>query len=141
MSPAPRKVEQEKADQQKVKKNPLEWAVFTLSLLAVLTTVGYLIRDAVTDKGAPPDLRVELGPPEARSGMFAVPVTVRNLGDETAEAVRVEVLSEAPGRAPERAEIDLAFVPRQSRREGWVTFRHDPRRGRLTARAVGYEKP
>lgn len=132
---------QRTAEQPKVRKNPLEWAVFTVSLLAILATVGFLIRDAVTDKGSPPDLRVELGPPAARSGTFAVPVTVRNLGDETAEGVRVEVELEMPGAPPERAEIDMAFVPRQSRREGWVTFRHDPRRGRLTARAVGYEKP
>jgi uncharacterized protein (TIGR02588 family) len=136
MSPPQRNVEQ-----RKVKKNPLEWAVFTVSLLAILATVGFLIRDAVTDTGSPPDLRIELGPPEARSGVFAVPVTVRNVGDETAEGVRVEVVSEAPGRAPERAEIEMAFVPRRSQREGWVTFRQDPRPGRLTGRAVGYEKP
>jgi uncharacterized protein (TIGR02588 family) len=135
MSPSPEKAE------QKVKKNPLEWTVFTVSLLAILATAGFLIRDAVTDRGTPPDLRIELGAPEARSGVFAVPVTVRNLGDETAEGVRVEVISEAPGRAPERAEVEMAFIPRQSQREGWVTFRHDPRQGRLTGRAVGYEKP
>lgn len=126
---------------RQVKKNPLEWAVFTVSLLAILATVGLLIQDAVTDTGSPPDLRVELGPVEARAGVFAVPVTVRNLGDETAEGVLIEVELERPGMAPERAEIEMAFVPRQSRREGWVTFRHDPRRGRLTGRAVGYEKP
>jgi uncharacterized protein (TIGR02588 family) len=126
---------------RQVKKNPLEWAVFTVSLLAILATVGFLIQDAVTDAGSAPDLRVELGLVEARSGAFAVPVTVRNLGDETAEGVRVEVVCERPGMAPEKAEIEMAFVPRQSRREGWVTFRHDPRKGHLTGRAVGYEKP
>lgn len=125
----------------KVKKNPLEWAVFTVSLLAILATVGFLIQDAVTDTGSAPDLRVELGPVEARSGAFAVPVTVRNLGDETAEGVLIEVELEMPGMPPERAEIEMAFIPRRSRREGWVTFRHDPRNGHLTGRAVGYEKP
>lgn len=141
MSPAQPKAEPRQDEQPKVEKNPLEWAVFTISLLAILATAGFLIRDAVTDQGSPPDLRVELGLPEARSGAFAVPVTVRNLGDETAEGVRVEVALERPGAPPEKAEVEMAFVPRQSQREGWVTFHHDPRRGRLIARAVGYEKP
>jgi uncharacterized protein (TIGR02588 family) len=126
---------------RKVDKNSLEWAVFAVSLAALLATVGFLVWDAATADSSSPDLRVELGPPEPRSGGFAVPVTVRNLGDETAEGVRVEVTLELPGAPPEKAEIDMAFVPRRSRREGWVTFHRDPRQGRLDGRAVGYEKP
>jgi uncharacterized protein (TIGR02588 family) len=126
---------------QKVEKNPLEWAVFAVSLVVVLATLGYLVYDAVTTRGAKPDLQVELGRPEPRSGAFAVPVTVHNRGDETAEGVRVEVVLETPGAPPERAELDIAFIPRRSKREGWVTLRSDPSKGRLTGRAMGYEKP
>ena len=136
MSPA-----RQEDDKRKVEKNPLEWAVFTVSLLAVLATAGFLIHDAVTNTGSAPDLRVEIGPAERRSGAFTVPVTVRNLGDETAEGVQVEVTLEIPGAPPETAEVEITFLPRRSRREAWVTFRHDPRRGRLTGRALGYEKP
>lgn len=126
---------------QKVEKNPLEWAVFAVSLVVVLATLGYLIYDAATAREAKPDLRVELGRPEPLSGGFAVPVTVHNRGDETAEGVRVEVVLETPGKPPERAELDIAFIPRQSKREGWITLRSDPAKGRLTGRAMGYEKP
>lgn len=122
-------------------KNPLEWAVFTLGLVAVLATIGYLVYDAATGESSPPDLRVEIGPPLRRSGAFAVPVTVHNRGGETAEGVRVEVSLAVPGSPPEHADFDVAFIPRRSRREGWVTFRQDPRKGRLTGRAAGYEKP
>lgn len=125
----------------RLEKNPLEWTVFALGLLAVLAVVGYLAYEAATADSTPPDLRVEVGRPVRRSGGFAVPVTVHNRGDQTAEGVRVEVTLEMPGGPPERADFDVAFVPRRSRREGWVTFREDPRRGRLTGRAIGYEKP
>ena len=125
----------------RLEKNPLEWTVFFLGLAAVLATVGFLVWDASTSNGSSPDLRVELGAPEPGSGGFTVPVTVSNQGDETAEGVRVEVTLELPGAPPETAGIEMAFVPRGSRREGWVTFRRDPRQGRLTGRAVGYEKP
>ena len=125
----------------RLEKNALEWAVFTLGLFAVLATVGYLIYDAATGDDSPPDLRVEIGRPLDLSGVFAVPVTVYNRGGETAAGVTVEVVLEVPGSPPERAGFDVAFVPRQSRREGWVTFRQDPRKGRLTGRAAGYENP
>ncbi len=125
----------------RLEKNPLEWTVFFIGLAAILATVGFLAWDAATSKGSPPDLWVELGRPEPGSGGFIVPVTVRNRGDETAEEVNVEVTLERPGTPPETAAIEMAFVPRRSRREGWVTFRGDPRLGRLTGRAIGYEKP
>ena len=128
-------------EKNKLAKNPLEWAVFAVSLAAVLATVGFLVWDAATADGSSPDLRIELGLPEARSGAFAVPVMVRNHGDVTAEGVHVEVTLEIPGTPPEPAEIEMAFVPRRSQREGWVTFQRDPRQGRLTGRAMGYEKP
>lgn len=124
-----------------VAKHPLEWAVFALSAILVAATVGYLAWDAVRGEDSPPLLSVELGTPEPRSGSWLVPVKVRNLGHETAEGVRVQVTLETPGAPPEQADFDVAFVPRESEREGWVSFRGDPSRGRLTGRAVGYERP
>lgn len=126
---------------KRLEKNPLEWAVFFVGLAAVLATAGFLVWDAVTARGETPELHVELGEPEPGAGGFTVPVTVRNQGSETAEGVRIEVTLELPGAPPETAEIEMAFVPRRSQREGWVAFRRDPRQGRLTGRAVSYEKP
>ncbi len=131
----------------RIAKHPLEWAVFALSAVLVAATVGYLAYDAVRGGNAPPLLTVEVGQvePETGSGgsqgVWRVPVTVRNSGHVTAEGVRVEVTLEIPGSPPETADFDAAFVPRESKREGWVTFQADPSRGRLTGRAVGYEKP
>lgn len=126
-----------------IAKHPLEWIVFAVSLVLVAGTVGFLAWDAVRSQGgegSTSELSVELGRPEPRGGAWAVPVTVRNRGDETAEGVKVEVILETPG-AVETADFEAAFVPRRSKREGWVTFRTDPSRGRLSGRAAGYETP
>ena len=122
-------------------KHPLEWTVFGVSLILVLGTVGFLAWDAAQGEDSPASLSVETGTPEPRGGAWAVPVTVHNEGDETAEGVRVEVTLEAPGTQVETADFEAAYVPRRSKREGWVTFRSDPARGRLSGRAVGYENP
>lgn len=127
----------------KIAKHPLEWIVFAVSLAIVTGTLGFLAWDAVQDGGSdsPAVLSIELGRPEPRDGAWAVPVTVRNQGDQTAEGVKVEVILETPGAEPEKADFEADFVPRRSKREGWVTFRGDPGRGRLSGRAVGYETP
>ena len=127
----------------KIAKHPLEWIVFAVSLAIVTGTLGFLAWDAVQDGGgdSPAVLSIEIGRPEPRDGAWAVPVTVHNRGDETAEGVKVEVTLETPGAERESADFEADYVPRRSQREGWVTFRSDPSRGRLSGRAVGYETP
>jgi uncharacterized protein (TIGR02588 family) len=125
----------------RVEKNRLEWAVFGVGLVLVLGTVGALVWDALRSSEGPPDLAVHLGPPQRRGESWAVPVTVHNRGGETAEGVRVDVVLELPGGVREEAELEAAFVPRGSRRHGWVHFVHPPASGRLTGRVVGYEHP
>ena len=126
----------------KVEKNWLEWIVFGVGLLLVVSTLGYLVYDGATAADTPPDIGVSLGEPRPGGAGFLVPVTVVNRGGQTAEGVSVEVVLEGAGAAePERGEFTLAFLPRGGKREGWVSFRSDPRAGRLTARARGYEKP
>lgn len=129
------------AEKSRVEKNRLEWLVFGLGLLLVLGTVGFLVWDAVQGAGSPPDLSVVLGHPEPRAGSWAVPVAVRNHGGETAEGAHVVVTLELPGGEKEEAELDVAFVPRGSQRQGWVHFLHPPETGRMTGRVSGYEQP
>lgn len=126
----------------KVEKNWLEWVVFGVGLVLVVSTLAYLIYDGATAPDTPPDIEVRLGEPRAGVAGFLVPVTVYNRGGQTAEGVTIEVvLDTAAAPEPERGEFTVAFLPRGGSREGWVAFRTDPRAGRLNARAHGYETP
>jgi uncharacterized protein (TIGR02588 family) len=67
---------------------------------------------------------------------------VTNQGDETAEGVQIEVVLESDGKEQESAQFEIAFLPRHSTREGWVTFETDPRTvDEMKARVLGFEKP
>lgn len=123
------------------KKNPLEWVVFGIGLVLTLGVVGSLAWDAARGGSEPPDLIVELGAPQTRSQGWSVPVTVRNEGEETAESVRTLVTLALPDGDKEEAELDMPFIPRHSRREGWVHFLHSPASGQLSGRVTGYEQP
>ena len=131
-----------KRARKQVEKNWLEWVVFGVGLVLVVSTLAYLVYDGTTAADTPPDVEVRLGEPRPGGEGFLVPVTLFNRGGQTAEGVSVEVVLEAGGSSePERGEFTVAFLPRGGTREGWVAFRSDPRAGRLTARAPGYEQP
>lgn len=127
---------------KKVEKNWLEWVVFAIGLVLVLATLSYLAYDAATLGDSPPDVEVRAGEAIERRHNFIVPITLVNHGDQTAEGVVVEVVTESGGVEKERAEFTVAFLPRRSTREGWVVFKTDPRTAeQVKARVLGYEKP
>lgn len=113
-------------------KSWLEWVVFALSSLLIVVVVGYLIRDAMKDAGLPPDLRVSLGQPTPAAHGYVVPVNVINKGDQTAQAVELEITS-----GDEDATLTYDFLSSGETRDGWVGFSKKPD-GPLTARVVGY---
>ena len=125
---------------KKVQKNWLEWAVFAASSVLIVTLLGFLVYESMTIGNAPPDIHLEIGTPEERSGYFAVPVTATNKGDHTAEGVHIEVVLRGAGKE-ETGDFEIQFLPRRGSREAWVTFKNDPRQGTLEARVLGYEKP
>lgn len=122
-------------------KNWLEWTVFGVGLVLVLGTLGFLVRESLLAAGGTPEVVARLGPPKASAGGYMVPVEVANLGRGTAEDVKVTVVLEPPQGEPEEAELDIAFLPRDSRRNGWVTFRTDPSRGTLRLGPMAFEVP
>ena len=119
-------------------KNWLEWTVFAASAVVIAAVGSYLAYQAVARERRDPQLEVALGRAARIPSGYAVPVTVTNAGDITAEEVVIEVRLEG---SDERGELTIAFVPGGSRRSGWVGFTREPDASRLRSRVVGYEKP
>ncbi len=121
-------------------KNWLEWSVFALSALLITGVISFLVYESAAIGNAPPDIHLQVGTPEPRTGYFAVPIEVINKGDHTAEGVHIEVALKTEGQE-ETGDFEIAFLPRRGSREAWVTFKRDPSAGKLEARVLGYEKP
>lgn len=113
-------------------KSWLEWLVFAISVVMIVVLIGYLVNDAIKDQGRPPDLRISLGQPTPSSHGYLVEVVVSNAGDETAQAVELEISSD-----DEEASLTYDFLSSGEEREGWVGFSDKPK-GVLRARVVGY---
>ncbi|RKH63544.1 hypothetical protein [Corallococcus llansteffanensis] len=125
----------------KTRWNWLEGVVFASSCVLVALVLGYLAVDAWKTDSRPPDLAVTVGAPVRGEQVWRVPITVANHGDTAAEEVHVRVTLRGEAASREEAEFVLAFVPRHSKREGWVAFRKDPSPTGVEAHAVGYATP
>ena len=124
-----------------IKKNWLEWLVFAVSFVLVLCTLGYLVYDGATSAKTRANIELELGKQQSQANRFIIPVLVTNSGDTTAETVQIEVTLENSGKEQESAQLEIGFLPRHSKREGWVTFQTDPRTVQETkARVLGFEQ-
>lgn len=113
-----------------MRKNPLEWTVFAVSLALVGALAVLLVRGHTGDEAAP-RLAVTTEPSPGGS----VEVSVRNDGTAAAADVDVEVR-----RGPATATLTFDFVPRRAVRTGTVVFA-DSARGDATARIVGFVDP
>ena len=140
MNESPQKppVEEPETKNSKVGKNALEWTVFSLSLLLVTATFGWLVSQALRQNATPPRLEISLGAPLRAGKRVLVPVKVENRGDATAAGVEVEV--ERKG-SEETAGFSFSHLPRGGSREGWVAFDAPLDKKELSAKIIGYEEP
>lgn len=118
-------------------KNWLEWLVFKLSLVLIVSVLGYLIFAAITEPRRPQygfDVVVE--PPTLLDGKYQAPFTVFNKYD-TIRDVEVEIAGDA-GRSSHKAKVTFDYLPRHSERRGVAVFEQDPGRprGRITSFSV-----
>ena len=125
-----------------VKKNRLEWSVFAISAALVLVTLGVLVGEAVNTDKKPADIVVAYGPQQKGTQTFRLPISAENRGEKTAENVLVQVSLMKANRELEMAELTFPFLPKGSKRHGWVAFHTDPSTAdSIMARATGYEEP
>ena len=127
---------------QEDQKNWLEWLVFSVSLLLLLSIFGYLVYQAFNHAPTDPDIYAEATPDPSALAPNRYHVTVYNKGGTTAEDVLVEFVLYKNGEEAEKSELQIVFSPKDSKREGWVTFTSNPRAAdSVTARIVSYKKP
>ena len=122
------------------KQNAVEWIVLVVCVVAIGSLVAALVLTGLNEN-RPADPRVELRPAEARQTEIGwlVPATVRNEGDETAEAVVIEASATVDGDE-EASEIEIAFLPAGSEEDVVFAFSAEPDSD-VTVRLVGFQLP
>ena|SRR5690554_4650729 len=132
----------EKKQQHQDEKNILEWVVFYCSLSLIIGILGYLVYQALHVTPGSPDIAVVYAPHPSPHAPYRYHLTIQNDGHETAEEVSIEMVLQKDGVAWETGTMQLAYVPKESKREGWINFSEDPNEAdSIYVRVVSYKKP
>jgi uncharacterized protein (TIGR02588 family) len=119
-----------------------EWVVAGIGVLLVAAIMIMLLIDATQADESPPAIAVSVDTTVALAQSHLVEITAKNESGQAAAAVRVEgVLADASGRAVERSESTVDYLPAHSKRQMGLYFSHKPGDYRLTVRAVSYQHP
>lgn len=121
-------------------KNLLEWIVFGVSLVLVVSTLAYLVYSALRVPEGPALLRAEAAAPVYADGIARIPVTVKNEGKRVAVNVEVQV-SVGEGEQKLEGGFTIDFVPRGATRSGAVSFKVNPLPGPPECEVIGYDEP
>jgi len=131
-----------KEQQLQDKKNLLEWVVFYTSLSLIILLLGYLVYQTFNYQPGSPDLGINYARDPLPHAPYRYHLTVQNEGHETAEEVTIEMVLQKDGEQLETGTMQLAYVPKHSKREGWINFSKDPDEAdTVYVRIVSYKRP
>jgi uncharacterized protein (TIGR02588 family) len=131
-----------KTSPQEFRKNKLEWSVFAISALLLFSLIAYLCYEAFNHTPSPPDLEVSYSRDSSNRNPFAYKILLQNHGEETAEDVIIEASLMKNDTIIDRSELQIAFSPKRSKREGWINFGTDPAEvDSILVKVMSYKKP
>ncbi|BCM92122.1 hypothetical protein IAD21_04001 [Abditibacteriota bacterium] len=122
-------------------KNALEWSVFGVSCVLVLSLLGFLGYSSWTYTDSPAHIEFHLGKPSKIGKSWQIEVEVENRGSHAVESVEIEV-EWAKGK--QTAHFVLSHLPRQGKRTGYAIFEAREAAqlsvSELKTRVAGYEE-
>ena len=121
------------------KMAPAEWVTFWIALALVLGVVAAIVVQVPGSK-EPASPRAEVGAVVERDGTFVVPVSVENLGEETAENVQVSATLTIDGDE-QTADQVVDFLAGGEVAEVEFLFGDDPADGDLEIEVTGFSVP
>lgn len=118
-----------------------ELVTFYVSLAIVGLIIGLIVYCWVRGENRPPILSVSLEPQQQIEGQYYLPFTVKNGGDQTAEAV--EIIAELTGKndLKETGNQQIDFLSGGETTSGAFVFSSDPQQGVLVTRVASYKNP
>ena len=125
------------------KNEPTNWLERMVTVIAgilVLFTFVFLIYQWISEETTPPNIVVNLGEVVQKDQGYSVPVSVNNLGTQTAKDIVIEIVSKEVD-SEEKGQISFQYLPGKSSVRGWVTFTKNPSRSSLKTQVLGYSTP
>ncbi len=143
-SKMPALAQAQSASQKQQEKDAIpiwEWVVAGIGLVLVAGVIGFLLYEAFSGNGLPPDVKLSVeSVVQIRNG-YLVRITAVNEGGQTAEGVDIEGELRTGTESLERSRTTIDYLPPRSKKRLGLFFTRDPRRFQLDVRSLGYEEP
>ncbi|MGB8705637.1 MAG: hypothetical protein WCD31_11455 [Gillisia sp.] len=102
-------------------KNFVQMLTFFFGCLVFVTLAGYLVFQIATKKEGPPSLVVHTRYVPSMKHL-AYEVTVRNVGEESAQSATVNLDLFQQGKLKASSTVTISYVPKKSKETTWVVF-------------------
>lgn len=120
----------------------LEWLAASVGLVLTLGLLGFIGWNAIREQQQHgPAITVGVESIERSGNGWLVRFSAHNHAPSTAAGVQIEGELRSPGAEPETSNVTLDYLPGGSELKGGLMFAHDPRRGQLSLRPLGYVEP
>jgi len=129
------------ADLETSKPHWIEWATGAISAAIVLVVIGWIAKDALTDRSTSPDLYGSVLQVEARSNGYQVLFEIRNGSSQTASQVTVRGELMEDSKSIEAAETVIDYVPGVSKAKSGIIFQNNPEGKTISIRAISFNEP
>lgn len=121
-------------------KNLLEWIVFGISILLLVTAAGLLISAWIKTPGGPAHLIVQTGKAVVSGDRIEIPVVVSNNGQTAAANVQVSIVI-GEDETERESGFTLDFLPPGGKRLGSVSFQGKELPAKTAARIASFTDP
>lgn len=118
-----------------------ELLVGAAGALLLLTLLGFLVYQDVTEPATPPDISVHVEAIRQAEAGYLVEVRAENHGGMTAAGLVVRGTLSNAASTVETSHIRFQYVAPLSVRKGGLYFAHDPSTLALVVHPEGYEEP
>jgi uncharacterized protein (TIGR02588 family) len=116
------------------KRTVAEWTTLLLSLAILLVLVALITYQYLHGGDQPARIEVypQIGSVVQNAGAYYLPVEIKNLGDQTAEEVWVELSLTGDQGTVEKANFMIIFLDGGATSMGMAVYDQDPAKGQLT---------
>ena len=119
-------------------RNAAEWVSLAIASLLVLAVLGIIVVMWVSSSGEEARFVITAGEVRQANSLYYLPVTVSNMGDQTAADVLLEG-TVGSGEMAEISETTFTFVPGHSEQQATLVFTQEPADVQL--RVASYQQP
>lgn len=131
----------EQLPKRPIQRKLAEWITLSASILIVVLVAAYLIYDSTRSQepAVPIEVRVQTAQAREQDGRYIVPIEIRNHGDRTVNALKIQVTWTTPNGQTTESDLTIDYLGERASETAYLYLDHPPDQLKPSARPVSYQ--